>query len=95
MCFPIWIGNLDDGLDIEKIKMLLNIGKLTENECKKCWAFQFCTQCLRSAVDGDHLSKNKRLSKCNSSRYTAEQSLKDYIVLKECGSTFGKRIKGE
>lgn len=89
------IGNLDDGLDIEKIKMLLNIGKLTEDECKKCWAFQFCTQCLRSAVDGDHLSKSKRLSKCNGSRYTAEQSLKDYIALKECGSTFGKRIKGE
>lgn len=88
------IGNVEDGLDIEKIKMLLNIGKLTEDECKRCWAFQFCTQCLRSAVEEDHLSKNKRLSKCNGSRYNAEQSLKDYIVLKECGSTFGKKIGG-
>ncbi len=87
------IGNIEEGLDIEKIKMLLNIGKLTEEECKKCWAFQFCTQCLRSAVEGDHLSKSKRLSKCNSSKFTAEQSLKDYIVLKECGSTFGKRVR--
>ena len=86
------IGN---GFDLYKTSALLNVGSITEKECKKCWAFQFCTQCLRSAVDGDHLSKNKRLSKCNSSRYTAEQSLKDYIVLKECGSTFGKRIKGE
>ncbi len=88
------IGNLEDGLDFKKIRTLLNIGKLTEKECKKCWAFQFCSQCLRSAVDGDHLSKSKRLSKCNISRYNAEQSLKDYIVLKEYGSTFGKRIKG-
>lgn len=85
------IGNLDDGLDIEKIKMLLNIGKLTEDECKKCWAFQFCSQCLRSAVEGDHLSKSKRLSKCNLSRYNAEQSLMDYIVLKEYGAKFEKR----
>lgn len=85
------IGNLEEGLDIEKIRNLLNIGKLTEDECKKCWAFQFCSQCLRSAVEGDHLSKSKRLSKCNLSRYNAEQSLMDYIVLKEYGAKFEKR----
>lgn len=89
------IGNLEEGFDFERIKMLLNIGKLTENECKQCWAFQFCTQCFRSAVDGECLSKSKRLSKCKATRYNAEQSLKNYIVLKEYGSTFGRRLREE
>lgn len=36
------IGNIKSGFDFDRIRELLNIGKLTENECKNCWAFQFC-----------------------------------------------------
>lgn len=43
------IGNIDIGLDLEKINNILNIGKLTEDECKKCWAFQYCNMCCNKA----------------------------------------------
>lgn len=85
------IGNLEEGFNFKRIKELLNIGKLTQNECKNCWAFQFCIQCFRTAVDGNKLSKEKRLAKCVASKNNAEESIKDYIVLKEYHSTFGAR----
>ena len=88
------IGNIKSGFDFDRIRELLNIGKLTENECKNCWAFQFCIQCFRSAVDGDKLSKEKRLAKCKSSKMNAEESIKDYIVLKEYHSNFGEGLRG-
>ena len=88
------IGNIKSGFDFDRIRELLNIGKLTENECKNCWAFQFCIQCFRSAVDGDKLSKEKRLAKCKSSKMNAEESIKDYIVLKEYHSKFGEGLRG-
>lgn len=86
------IGNLDDGFNIEKIKKLLNIGKLTEQECKNCWAFKFCTVCAVSADGLDELSKSKKLSHCNKVRNEAEGSLKDYCLLKELGNKFEKNI---
>lgn len=33
----MFIGNLQDGFDIEKIKSLLNVGALTAEQCKNCW----------------------------------------------------------
>ncbi len=39
------IGNLETGFELEKVENLLNIGKLTDEECRKCWAFRFCTIC--------------------------------------------------
>ena len=74
--------------------VLMKVQMLTENECKNCWAFQFCIQCFRSAVDGDKLSKEKRLAKCKSSKMNAEESIKDYIVLKEYHSKFGEGLRG-
>ena len=87
------IGNIKSGFDFDRIRELLNIGKLTEEECKRCWAFQFCIQCFRSAVDGDKLSKTKRLEKCKESKINAEECIKDYIVLKEYHSKFGKGLR--
>lgn len=45
-------------------------------------------------MDGDKLSKEKRLAKCKSSKMNAEESIKDYIVLKEYHSKFGEGLRG-
>lgn len=39
------IGTLDTGLDFDKIEHLLNVGKITENECKDCWNLPNCMIC--------------------------------------------------
>lgn len=89
------IGSLERGIDIGRVRELLNIGKLTEEECKDCWCFQFCMHCVRTAENGDELSREKKLGRCNYSRLNAEESMKDYIVLKECGSSFARRMRKE
>ena len=82
------IGSIETGIDIDKAKKLLNIGKITEEKCKKCWAFRFCTSCAVYAEDGDKLSADKRMSRCSSIRSSIEAYFKGYCVLKELKMDF-------
>lgn len=84
------IGDVDSGINASKVKELLNVGKITEDICKKCWAFRFCTSCAVYAEDGDKLSAQKRLSRCSSIKNTVEANLKEYCVLKELGFDFSE-----
>lgn len=47
------IGNLKDGFNISKILEMMNIGKLTEEKCKRCWAMRFCNICYIHCIDLD------------------------------------------
>ena len=49
------IGNLNSGIDKEKVKTFLNIGKLTEDLCKHCWAMRFCEICISKCIDPDKI----------------------------------------
>lgn len=91
-CDEMCIGNIYDGFDIEAVKRLLNVGKITEAACKKCWAFNFCTQCAVTADDGKKMSPTVRLEKCDRIRNHVDGLLKDYIVLKECGCDFTQTL---
>lgn len=89
-CDDMCIGNIYDGFDMEAIKKLLNVGKMTESACKQCWAFNYCTQCGVAADDGGKMTSDARLAKCSKIRNSVDNMLKDYIVLKECGCDFTK-----
>ena len=41
------IGTLDDGFNLENAQKILNVGKLTEESCKNCWCFRYCTLCAK------------------------------------------------
>lgn len=84
------IGSINEGFNLEKIKRILNIGKLTEESCKDCWAFRFCYLCATYADEGTELSKEKKLANCNSVRFNAEEELKNYCTLTEFGYNFEK-----
>lgn len=82
------IGNIEEGIDIEKAKKILNIEKCTEKECKQCWAYQYCNFCIRYAeTDEDNLRKNI-LERCSDMRKTVERIFKDYCVMRELGYDF-------
>lgn len=87
------IGNLDDGFDMEKISGLLNIAKITENECRNCWCFRLCSQCIAQAEKNGEISRSKRLSNCAAMRSQVENDLKDYIVLCDYNCDFWKEVK--
>ena len=77
------IGNIHSGFDNIKVENMINIGKLTSDECKKCWAFPQCTICARNADGGDSFSAERKLMYCNRSRAAAYYDLKAMIMLDE------------
>lgn len=91
-CEEMCIGNIFDGFDKQAVKRLLNIGKITEEKCKKCWAFNFCNQCGVMADNGEKLTAETRLKNCDKVRNYVENLLKDYIVLKEHGCDFTQSL---
>lgn len=91
-CNDMCIGNIYEGFDIEAVKRLLNVGQVTEESCKRCWAFNFCTQCGVTADNGEKIAPEVRLEKCDRVRNHVDNLLKDYIVLKECGCDFTQAL---
>lgn len=77
------IGTLDSGIDKEKARKILNIGCLTENECKQCWASRFCTACVSSADNGTELDREIKLSYCRDIRLNTERKFIKYCIFKE------------
>ena len=82
------LGDIYEGFEIEKVRQLLNIGKITEKECKSCWAFRFCTICAMKADCGDKLSAEKKLKSCDEVRASIDDRLKDYYTFIEMGYDF-------
>ena len=88
------IGTLEDGFDYDKIEELLNIGKISEENCKGCWAFHFCNLCCQQADKGKCLSKMKKLSYCAGAKENAYKELQELCVLREMGCAFNKGENG-
>ena len=82
------LGNVDQGFDENKVGLLLNSGKVTEDLCKKCWALLHCNQCVRNADGKDHLSRELKVKYCPDSQKQAYFSLREICVLREFGCTF-------
>lgn len=77
------IGSIDTGIDIEKANALLNVGKITENQCKKCWAISQCKVCFIHADDGHTLNADKRLLRCQDVKENVLENFKDICLLKK------------
>ena len=87
------IGHVETGFNIDKIRQILNVGKLTEESCKKCWAFRHCGLCAAHADNIDELSSKKKLEYCGNMRRVVESKFKDYCTLYELGDSFEDGIK--
>jgi len=79
------IGHIDTGFDLQKADELLNVGKLTAEECKNCWAFRECVLCCAASDGGDELSRELRLSRCVDSTNSMLENLKATCLLQEYG----------
>ncbi len=82
------IGHVETGFDIERARRLLNVGKVTEDVCKNCWALLHCNQCAQKADGKDHLSRELKMRHCAKSRQETYFNLRDLCVLKEFNCTF-------
>ncbi len=82
------IGHIDTGFDVSKVNNLLNVGKITEDLCKNCWALLHCSQCAQKADGKDHLSRSIKIKHCPRSKEEAFFNLKEICILRELGCTF-------
>lgn len=75
------IGNIKIGFDLDKVINLMNIGKITEDECKSCWAVHFCEICAMMCADIESpmISRERKLSICEAQKSTALWFFKRYI----------------
>ena len=64
------IGDVFDGFNFKKVLEFLNIGLLSENDCKKCWAMRYCNICAMfcNDVEKKELSSEKKLIACKQIR---------------------------
>ncbi len=82
------IGSLKDGFYLNKVKELLNIAQYTKMQCSSCWAMGYCDGCVSDMSEGDKLVAQKRLERCASVRFTTDELMKEYCVLRENGYNF-------
>lgn len=75
------IGDIDNGIYLEKAKKVLNIEKFDEKECHNCWAYQYCNGCATRYGDSSEVRKRK----CDDLRRFVENKFKDYCVFRELG----------
>lgn len=78
------IGDLKNGFDLSKINQALNVGKLTEAECKKCWMLRFCKVCINHCTDivSGEICKSKKLLYCDAQKKSVELFFKNYIDMR-------------
>lgn len=89
------IGTTEEGFDMEKVRNLMNIGKLTEERCKGCWAFQFCNLCAAACLTEEGISGEFREYSCSDVKRHAEDMLRDICILIENGYDFQEAVEDE
>ena len=80
---PMIIGNIRDGMDMDKVYALLNVAQSTSESCKNCWAFSHCHLCAKYSEKDGALSAQMRMSYCEESRNGAMQKLRQYTLIQE------------
>ena len=81
------IGTVEEGLFLDRMRDILNIGKLTEEECKTCWNLRRCSMCSNEIEfhGNERPGKEDKLKLCREKKGSAEGELYEQSVLKEFG----------
>lgn len=76
------IGDLKSGFNIERIKSMSNIGKLSEERCKHCWAMRFCEICVSQCndIEKNKITAEQKMITCDAQEKKSLWYLKDKIL---------------
>ncbi|MCM1083956.1 MAG: Cys-rich peptide radical SAM maturase CcpM [Clostridium sp.] len=88
------IGSLAGGYEISNIEELLNIGRMTETQCKECWALQLCSICSQQLeCKGEcAIGKEAKVRACSLNKTRALEDLMELAVLSEFGYKYQEEI---
>lgn len=81
------LGTLSEGIEEKKVSDFINIGSITEEECKDCWNLPFCLMCFGEidVENKDYPSPNDILANCQSQKIRTLRDLYEYATLSELG----------
>ena len=78
------IGSIYNGIDYDATVKFMNVGQLTADKCKQCWAFRYCTLCAKKADTGaKNLNGEEKLKHCPEAFAAAYSGLKSIILMHE------------
>lgn len=77
------IGNVREGFNYSQVNRILNVGKITEEQCKNCVAFWHCTSCVKNADNGIKMSSSARLKHCETIKNEWKSEMLDRVMIKE------------
>lgn len=75
------IGNIHSGIDMEISRRFLNVGKISEDNCKKCWAIKFCNICIEKCgnIETNSICSLQKQIVCQEIKKHSFDFLKQYI----------------
>lgn len=79
------IGNIYDGFNFERMEKILNIGKLTEEECIHCTSIRHCKMCAKDIDNIVELSADIKKQLCNRQKKSLRSQIEKYLILKASG----------
>lgn len=88
------IGSLEEGIDITRVKKMMNFSRETQEVCRSCWAVLHCDQCLRNVDNHGSLSGKVRLRFCEGTRKRVEDTLLDFAAFQEFRKMGGEWREG-
>ncbi len=79
------IGNVYDGIDVERIKKYYveHFREEAVKYCKDCWAINLCNVCYTECYDENDVNFKKRHKRCEAHRITKERILSAYHEILE------------
>lgn len=82
------LGNVEEGIYLEKAKEMINIEQLMSQKCQHCWAYSYCKICVMQILDAklSDLDFAQAMDiKCNSIKQAVENAMKDYTIIARKG----------
>lgn len=73
------IGSLENGIYEERVTRFLNIGTISSNDCKACWALRFCETCVKECITEEGISYEKKKLICKQIQKKTLTFLSEYI----------------
>lgn len=86
------LGNIYEGFDIYNIKKLLNIGALTAEKCKNCFAFTLCNVCQKDCNIDDELSADIKSVACKNAKRDAMGMLYTKVFYDELKNILDREV---
>lgn len=85
------IGTIFEGFDIDSSKRVLNIGALSAEKCRGCYAIVHCRMCAKYADDGMCLTASCKVQRCGESITMFENDLIACALIKESKTIYKHR----